>query len=292
MQQATALTSPDTSLQDKSLSPMRSLMPERLVVVRHGESEANVINRAIKHGELNEYPAEFSSTPDREIRLSSRGLHQAELTGAWLRGRYPDGFDAIYVSDHTRAKETAGTLCLAAGWEHIGIRVDPLVGERNWGTFASCAPEHRAQVMKYRERDPLHNPMPDGETLLETRHRSRELLDRCARHFSGQRVLVITHGEYIEALWAEISHMNTERQKEFFSSPAGNIKNCQIVEFASVHPESGESTRGFQWSRSSCPHAEIEGSWDTIERVSFTAKELLAQASCYPRLEWLRSREG
>jgi hypothetical protein len=48
-------------------------MPERLVMTRHGESEINVINRALKHGAISEYPQEVLATPDREFRLSPQG---------------------------------------------------------------------------------------------------------------------------------------------------------------------------------------------------------------------------
>jgi len=262
------------------------VMPDRLVMVRHGESEANLLHRAIKHGVISGYPEGFEKIPDREIRLSRAGREQAFATGPWLRAQYPEGFDVIYVSDHTRAKETAGLLCQGAGWHDVEIRIDPLVGERNWGRFSAADAATREEIMSYRKRDPLHNPMPDGETLLETRHRSRNLLDRCAREFSGKRVLVISHGEYIEALWAEIAHMNTERQIEFFNSDAGDIKNCQVVEFSSRSPSTEEAHGRLRWVRSSCPQAGVEGSWDSIERITFTPAELLQQVERYPHLEF------
>jgi broad specificity phosphatase PhoE len=189
------------------------------------------------------------------------------------------------VSDHTRAKETAAIICQAAGWHDVEIRVDPLLGERNWGRFTSTSADRREEIMDYRKRDPLHNPMPDGETLLETRHRSRELLDRCARQFSDKRVLVFSHGEYIEALWAEIGHFNTERQIDFFNSDAGDIKNCQVVEFSSIDPISQEAQGKFRWVRSSCPHAEISGDWSGIEKTHYTPQQLLDQVFRYPRLD-------
>lgn len=262
-------------------------MPAKLVVVRHGESEANVMNKAIKEGVIADYPDWFSATPDREIRLSPKGCLQAEETGRWLRQQYPNGFDVIYVSDHTRAKETVAHICLSAGWQDARIRIDPLLGERNWGNFSSSERTLRDSIMDGRNRDPLHNPMPDGETLLETRHRSRELLDRCARKFAGLHVLVISHGEYIEALWSEIAHMNTERELAFFKSKEGEIKNCQVVEFSSCNPETDEPAAGFGWSRSSCPQSNVNGSWRAIERDCYSAEELLLQVERYPRLSSL-----
>lgn len=261
-------------------------MPCKLVMVRHAESEANLINRAIKRNIIAEAPAGFENIPDREIRLSKAGCEQAKNTGPWLKAQYPQGFDKIYVSDHTRAKETAALICISAGWSDVQIKIDPLLGERNWGRFAHSDKARRDEVMKYRNRDPLHNPMPDGETLLATRLRSRSLLNRCAREFEGKNVLVVSHGEYIEALWAEIAHMNTERQIDFFHSEAGDLKNCQVIEFSSIDPDSQEPCGWLNWVRSSCPQAGIYTSWKEIERHKFTPEELMAQVGKYPRLEF------
>lgn len=266
-------------------------MPARLVMIRHGESEANLINRAMKKGVIAQYPEGFCQTPDREIRLSAEGKKQALATGPWLRAQYPQGFDFVYTSDHTRAKETAAYVCQSAGWHDVQIRIDPLLGERNWGLFPSVDTERRDEIMRTRARDPLHNPMPDGETLLETRNRARELLDRCAREFGDKRVLVFSHGEYIEALWAEIAHMNTERQIDFFKSEQGNLRNCQVVEFSARDPGTDENVEKLRWVRSSCPQAAITGKWSQIERQSFTPEELLIQVERYPRLGFEEERE-
>ncbi|MBN8549870.1 MAG: histidine phosphatase family protein [Deltaproteobacteria bacterium] len=276
------------SMQDpgEASLPLVRAMPARLVMVRHGESEANLINRAIKNGIISEYPEGFSKIPDREIRLSKLGVEQARKTGEWLREQYPDGFEIIYVSDHTRAKETAALVCQAAGWHDAEIRIDPLLGERNWGRFASSDQERREEIMSYRRRDPLHIPMPDGETMLETRNRSRELLDRAAREFGRKNVLVFSHGEYIEAIWAEIAHLNTERTLEFFHSPEGDIKNCQVVEFAAVNPTDGEYTGKLNWVRSSCPQAGIIREWEAIRRLRHSPADLLEEVQRYPNLDF------
>ncbi len=259
-------------------------MPDTLVLIRHGESEINVVNRALKRGAISEYPQAVLSTPDREFRLSANGRIQAEATGRWLKEAHPDGFDVVYVSDHVRARETAGLVCREAGWRDVSIRIDPQLGERNWGRFAFVDTERRREVMELRDRDPLHAPMPDGETLLQTRTRTRVLLERIARENREQRVLVFSHGEYIEALWAEVAHFSTEAQREFFTSPEGDIKNCQVVEFSSLNPLSGERRGQLRWARSSCPHAGVLGEWKEFQYQKFSPEELLSTVERYPHL--------
>lgn len=259
-------------------------MPDTLVMIRHGESDINVINRALKRGEISEYPKSVLSIPDREFRLSTRGREQAVATGRWLREAEPKGFDVIYVSDHVRARETAGLVCREAGWKNALIRIDPQLGERNWGRFAFVDSERRDEVMALRHRDPLHAPMPDGETLLQTRTRTRVLLERITRENRGQRVLVFSHGEYIEALWSEVGHFSTEAQREFFKTPEGDIKNCQVVEFSSINPANNEPRGQLRWVRSSCPHAGIAGEWSEFQYQKFSPEELLSTIEGYPRL--------
>jgi len=262
-------------------------------MVRHGESQLNVINRALKHGRLSHFPEVALSIPDREFRLSENGRRQASTTGPWLAQAYPEGFNVVYVSDHVRAQETAALVCNAAGWHNVEIRIDPQLGERNWGRFAFVDDNRRCETMELRARDPLHAPMPDGETMLETRTRTRVLLERVIRENSGKKVLVFSHGEYIEALWAEVGHFSTELQRDFFQSPQGDIRNCQVVEFSSSNPHSGEPRGQLRWVRSSCPHAQIEGSWTEFQYQKFTPEELLRRVEQYaplPNLETLTPR--
>lgn len=264
---------------------LKRAMPHRLILIRHGESEQNVINRLVKRGELSDYPPGFSAIPDREFRLSVQGRTQALRTGAWLKTAYPAPPEIVYTSDHIRAQETAALVCKAAGWHDAHIRIDPLLGERNWGSWAAQPPQVRSEILSVAKRDPLNHSMPDGETMLATRWRSRELLDRCARQFSGKNVLVFSHGEYIKAVWSEIAHMSTEQQLEFFQAPRGEIHNCQVVEFASESPLDGHNNGKLEWVRSSCPSSQNVGSWEAISRAVLTPDEILSKLDRYPHLE-------
>lgn len=249
-------------------------MPKTLILVRHGESEANIVQKQAKKDKTYKYPESYLTTPDREVRLSKLGREQTKKTGEYLAKEYPQGVDVIIVSDHTRAKETAALVCLAAGWDKVSIQVDPQVGERNWGNFAKQSPEVRAEFFKSKHRDPLHTPISDGETLLEARTRTRVLLERCARQYEYKTVLVFTHGEYIECIWSEIAHMRTEEQVEFFNGAGGDIKNCQVVEFKSTNGKLNQV-------KSSNPHLDEKGEWTKLDRKLFSPEELLAEVETY-----------
>lgn len=254
-------------------------MPTNLVLIRHGESEANVIQRKIKKGEIPCFPPEYKNARDREFRLSKLGVKQAKETGKALKKLYPNGFDEILVSDFTRAKETVALICLSAGWKEVKIRIDPQLGERNWGKFHELTDEQRKAVFHNKKHDPLNTAMPDGETLLNTRLRARVLLERCARQFTDKKVLVVSHGEYMECVWSEISAMRTEAQVKFFESPAGDIKNCQVVEFVSKPDKNGVNK--FNKYRSINPFFGIERGFKTIKRETLTPSQILEEVSQY-----------
>ena len=60
-------------------------MPLDLYVIRHGESEANVIISAGEQGDNSLYTQDNVTVPDRSWRLTATGRKQAGLTAAVVR---------------------------------------------------------------------------------------------------------------------------------------------------------------------------------------------------------------
>ena len=59
-------------------------MPLDLYVIRHGESEANVIISAGEQGDNSLYTQDNVTVPDRSWRLTATGRKQADCIGRWL----------------------------------------------------------------------------------------------------------------------------------------------------------------------------------------------------------------
>lgn len=254
---------------------MKNKMPKNLVLLRHGESELNVMAKMMRKGD-SEYPEDFKTTPDREYRLTDKGIEQAKIAGKYLKETYKR-FDVIYVSDFIRARETVAIACIAAGWDNVQIKIDPQLGERHWGHFNRLSSVERKSLLELKKRDPLHFTMPDGETLLETRNRTRTFLDRCARQYGNKKVLVVTHGEYIESLWSEIAHFHTENQKEFFESHKGDIKNCQVIDFESKNGK-------IHTVSSSNSGLGIIGEKEVLKKATYSPKEILRDVELYKKI--------
>lgn len=78
-------------------------MPNELVFVRHGQSEANIIQKADKNGERHVMEQQINNRPDWQQRLSSLGIEQAKMARQWIE-RHLGGaasFDFKYVSPFT-----------------------------------------------------------------------------------------------------------------------------------------------------------------------------------------------
>ena len=84
-------------------------MPLDLYVIRHGESEANVIINAGEQGDNSLYTQDNVTVPDRSWRLTATGRKQADCIGRWLVAQQPL-FDRYLVSPYVRTRETAATM--------------------------------------------------------------------------------------------------------------------------------------------------------------------------------------
>jgi len=215
-----------------TFAPVR-LAPRSLVMVRHGESVANVIARAIRRGELSEFPDSFKELSDREIPLTQTGREQASNIGAALRERYPLGFDLILSSDYLRARETAELIRNAAGWLHTEMVVEPLVGERNWGALMRLRPEDFLNIGVSMWQDPLGFRPPEGETIRETMERARSFFRQYHAALTEKRVLLVSHGEFIHSVCAELAGWDESHHEEVLRNGESKVRNCQVIEFGS-----------------------------------------------------------
>ena len=84
-------------------------MPLDLYVIRHGESEANVIVQAGEQGDNSLYTQDNVTVPDRSWRLTATGRKQADCIGRWLVSQQ-QLFDRYMVSPYVRTRETAATM--------------------------------------------------------------------------------------------------------------------------------------------------------------------------------------
>ncbi|MFH2135833.1 MAG: histidine phosphatase family protein [Pseudomonadota bacterium] len=154
----------------------------KVVLVRHGESEGNVLDV------INDDPA-------RVVNLTARGKQQAEAAAERLRGM---PFTHAYVSEFPRAQQTMDILL-----RHHTLRpvVDARLNERISGMDGLHVDTFNDLVRP----DYLHIKPPKGESFLEQMARLRSFLDEAAERHPQARVLVVSHENPIIAVLTLLS---------------------------------------------------------------------------------------
>ena len=177
---------------------MRQNWPERLWLVRHGQSQGNVARDAAHEAGLHEIDI---TVRDVDVPLSELGLRQAEAAGRWFASLPEDQRPEIILSSpYLRARQTAEAICAAgalAGGPARNI-IDERLREREFGVFDRLTtlgirdkyPEeaaHRAKLGKF-----YHRP-PGGESWADVILRLRSMLNTINLHHCDRRVLVVAH---------------------------------------------------------------------------------------------------
>jgi broad specificity phosphatase PhoE len=177
---------------------MRQNWPERLWLVRHGQSQGNVARDAAHEAGLATIDIDMR---DVDVPLSDLGFKQAEAAGRWFANLPKDERpEVILSSPYVRARQTAELICKAgalAGGPGRSI-IDERLREREFGVFDGLTtigireqfPEeadHRKRLGKFYHR------APGGESWADVILRLRSMLNTINLHYSNRRVLVVCH---------------------------------------------------------------------------------------------------
>ena len=211
---------------------MRQNWPERLWLVRHGQSQGNVARDAADQAGAHEIDIDLR---DVDVPLSMLGEEQAKAAGRWFaalpRNERPE---IILSSPYVRAKQTATIICEQGALTGGPARtiVDERLREREFGIFDRLTtagirhkfPEeaaHRRRLGKF-----YHRP-PGGESWADVILRLRSMLNTINLHYCDRRLLVVCHQvvvlcfRYILEELDEQQILNIDRQAE--------VLNCGIA---------------------------------------------------------------
>lgn len=139
-----------------------------LLLVRHGESTANVAARAAEAAGAEVVDV---SVRDADVPLTATGVAQAEALGRWLASRStPERPDAVWASPYRRAADTAGIALRI-----FRDRADPAPGTEPTRGSAPGRPQHGPAAPARGERSGGSPLPPLPPLLLDERLRDREL---------------------------------------------------------------------------------------------------------------------
>lgn len=183
--------------------------PLRLLLVRHGESEANAARRM--QGRLD---SPLSARGQRQARAIARRVARTEM------------LDALYASPLKRAVETAGAIAAETGVQPVLLPdlMETDIGAATgltWAEFQETWPEHAARVSTG-EPDAA---WPGGESRRGLAQRAARVMDDIARrHPGGGVVAVVSHGGTLR--WA-VAHLMRGTP---LAHPDHGFDNCAITE--------------------------------------------------------------
>lgn len=219
---------------------MKNKLPKRLVLVRHGESEANrYLNQIIK-GEIFSYPPEFSRLRDWDIRLTPYGREQAHKTGAYLEKKFGD-FDAVFVSPQTRAKETFEEIVNGYKDKSIAeillqkMRLESRLREKDQGAINFISKDEIKRFFPHeherraREGKLLYRPL-GGESWYDTKDlRVGSFLNTIYRDFAEKSVLAVSHSVTIRCFRMKLERLDEPEMLKIVENEP--LDNCGIVVF-------------------------------------------------------------
>ncbi len=175
----------------------------RIALIRHGQTAWNRAKRL--QGQT-------------DTTLTRHGWAQAQCWGRQLQFL---NFDRIIASDLKRARETAEAINRSL---HLPMEIDSGLREQDWGRWCGKSVgdirrQHPARLAQM-ERSGWHFCPPGGENRLQVTARGQSALLTAAKHWPGQRLLVITHQGMIKCLCYALSDRRFLAQEPPLLKPA------------------------------------------------------------------------
>lgn len=172
--------------------------PRLLVLVRHAESEGNVLSQNAKAK---------SGVSTHAYKLTERGRKQARITGQFLKEKFYD-FDVYYVSYYERSKET-----MAIMYPDARVYEDPRLAEGQRGIWHTMTKkqirERFPEEIERKEREGLyHYRAPGGENWPDIELRIHSFLGTLSRDCEGQSVLIVAHGHWLTLFERLVHHLS------------------------------------------------------------------------------------
>lgn len=193
----------------------------KLIIVRHGESEANELGVIAGH---NDY------------RLTALGQKQAEETAAYLATEH---IDAVYASDLSRAMATAKPHAAMRGLAVIPSKELRETYCGDWeGVAFDWVKEHCPEIyFGPFTTDFMRFTLPGGENIADSGKRFLREVTRIARLHEGGTVLIAAHGAVIRCFWALISETPLDKATEKHPYPSNSSYSIAYFDGERIIPE-------------------------------------------------------
>ncbi len=214
--------------------PVQKRWPDRLWIVRHGESAGNVARAAADAAGLPEIDI---ASRDADVPLSELGTEQSLALGRWF-AMLPEHErpNVVLISPYRRACQTAELIGQAGGVAQGSPEfvIDERLREKEFGildrlTRTGIERLHPQQAEFRRLLGKFYHRPPGGESWCDVILRLRSALDTMSLHFDGCRVLVVSHQVVVLCLRYLVEQM-TEEQILAIDAER-DVANCGLTEY-------------------------------------------------------------
>lgn len=190
------------------------MKPKQIVIIRHGQSQANIDKGMYEH------------TPDHLVNLTELGKEQCIKTGVKLNELLANKNVTVWSSPYNRARQTT-ELIASELKSNIKYKEDPRLREQDWGNFYT---EDEARL-KYEDRK-RHSyffyRIENGESGADVYDRISTFLETLYRDFSQDNwtdsLVISTHGITALVFLMRYFHWSYEQYEE-----AEKFFNCGFV---------------------------------------------------------------
>ena len=207
--------------------------PQRLWLVRHGQSEGNVA-RDVAH--LAGHARIELGGRDVDVPLSVLGAEQSKALGKWFdRTENVSKPEVVLASPYVRAMQTARYFQNAGGAAHDQpICMDERLREKEFGILDGLTTSgvglHYPEQAEFRLiLGKFYHRPPGGESWCDVILRLRSLMDTVSLHYGGRRVMIIAHQVVVLCLRYVIENLDEKQILEIDSQ--ADVANCAVTEY-------------------------------------------------------------
>ena len=213
---------------------MASRWPERLWIVRHGESAGNLARDRADAAGLGRIDI---AERDVDVPLSDLGEQQSCALGRWF-AHLPEHErpEVVLTSPYLRARRTADIVRECGGFSPEAHRPvpDERLREKEFGildrlTRHGILELHPDQAEFRRLLGKFYHRPPGGESWCDVILRLRSALDTLSLHYAGRRVMIVSHQVVVLCLRYLLEQMTEEEILGI--DRQGEVANCSVTEY-------------------------------------------------------------
>jgi len=191
------------------------MKPNRIILVRHGESEGNVDK------------GQYLTIPDYALNLTSNGIEQAQRAGNEIKEIIGPENLYVYLSPYFRTRQTYQYIRESIETNIVKTSEDPRIRELDWGHLRH--PDDNEDIIRARDNfSTFYYRIPDGESGADVYDRVSTFLETLHRDFNKkeypQNTLIVTHGLTLRLFLMRWFHWTVEEFENL-----RNPRNCQVV---------------------------------------------------------------